>query len=145
MPNQEVLEKFINAVENQPHYSVIEAFYADDATIQENQNDPKVGKENLIKNEREMLNKAKTVNSKCVRPFFQKDNIVIIRWKFRFEWKDNTITEIEELVYQEWEKDKIKREQFFFMTQSSLFQKRKRMNNLIELSWRKLATTKNCV
>ena len=114
MPNQEVLEKFINAVENQPHYKVIEEFYADDATIQENQNEPKVGKENLIKKEREMLKKAMNVHSKCVRPFFQKDNNVIIRWKFRFEWKDNTITEIEELVYQEWEKDIIKREQFFY-------------------------------
>lgn len=86
MPNQEILEKFIHAVENHPHYSVIAKFYADDATIQENQNNPKVGKENLIKNEREMLKKAKTVHSKCVRPFFQKDNTVIIRWKFRFEW-----------------------------------------------------------
>ena len=61
-----------------------------------------------------MLSKALKVESKCIRPFFQTDNKVVIKWKFRFEWKDNTITEIEELACQEWEAEKIKREQFFY-------------------------------
>lgn len=95
MPTKETIEKFISSVENEPHDKVIEEFYADDASIQENQNKPRVGKENLVKNEQGMLSKASSVHSKCIRPFFQIENKVIIKWKFRFEWKDNSVTEIE--------------------------------------------------
>ncbi|MEM9527626.1 MAG: nuclear transport factor 2 family protein [Bacteroidota bacterium] len=114
MPNSATVEQFINSVEQDPHDRVIEQFYADDATIQENQNPPRIGKENLVKNEKGMLAKALRVESKCIRPFFLAENKVVIKWKFRFEWKNNTVTEIEELAYQEWEGDKIKREQFYY-------------------------------
>jgi len=114
MPTLEIIERFINSVEQEPHDKVIEQFYADNASIQENQNEPRIGKENLIKNEKGMLSKALKVHSQCIRPFFQIDDTIVIKWKFIFEWKDNTITEIEELAYQEWEGDKIKREQFFY-------------------------------
>ncbi len=114
MPSLETIENFIKAVEQEPHDKVMEKFYTNDASIQENQNVPRVGKENLIENEQKMLRKALAVSSKCVRPIFQEGNNVVVRWKFRFEWKDNSITEIEEIAYQEWEGDKIKREQFFY-------------------------------
>lgn len=114
MPTLARLENFINSVEQDPHDRVIQEFYTDDASIQENQNEPRVGKENLIKNEQGMLSKAFRVKSECIRPFFQTDNKVIIKWKFRFEWKDNSFSEIEELTLQEWEGEKIKREQFFY-------------------------------
>jgi len=114
MPSLETIENFIQAVEQQPHDKVIEQFYTNDASIQENQNEPRVGKENLIENEQKMLAKALAVNSKCIRPVFQAGNNVVVRWKFRFEWKDNSITEIEEIAYQEWEGNKIKRELFFY-------------------------------
>lgn len=114
MPSKEIVENFITAVENEAHDKVIAQFYADDASIQENQNAPRVGKEHLIKNEQGMLSKAQSVRSKCIRPYFQTDHKVVIKWCFRFEWKDNSVTEIEELTYQEWEGDKIKREQFYY-------------------------------
>ena len=114
MPTKATIENFIKAVEKEPHDRVIAQFYAEDASIQENQNTPRVGRENLIKNEEGMLSKALSVHSKCVRPYFQIENRVVIRWRFQFEWKDNTMTEIEELAYQEWQGDKIKQEQFFY-------------------------------
>lgn len=114
MPAIETIEKFITAVEEQPHDEVIQAFYADDASIQENQNAPRIGKENLVKNEQGMLSKATRVTSKCIRPYFQADNKVIIKWNFRFEWKDDSVSEIEEIAHQEWEGEKIKTEQFFY-------------------------------
>ncbi|MEM1324096.1 MAG: nuclear transport factor 2 family protein [Bacteroidota bacterium] len=114
MPSPQTLEAFIQAVEQQPHDEVIAQYYTEDASIQENQNDPRVGLPNLIENERKMLHRALNVQSACIRPYFQSDNKVAIRWKFRFEWKDHSITEIEEMAYQEWEGEKIKREQFFY-------------------------------
>ncbi len=114
MPTPETIENFITAVEQQPHDKVIAKFYTENASIQENQGAPRVGIENLVKNEQEMLKKAVSVTSKCIRPFFQDRDKVVIRWNFRFLWKDHSVTEIEEIAYQEWEKNKIKREQFFY-------------------------------
>ena len=114
MPSLEIIEKFIKAVENESHAKVIERFYTDDASIQENQDEPRIGKANLIENEKKMLRKALVVNAKCIRPIFQAGKKAVVQWKFRFEWKDDTITEIEEIAYQEWEGNRIKREQFFY-------------------------------
>ncbi|WP_350284731.1 nuclear transport factor 2 family protein [uncultured Croceitalea sp.] len=114
MPTKESIENFIKAVEECPHDQVIESFYATDASIQENHNEPRTGLENLMKNERKMLRKAKKVTSECIRPFFHSDDIVVIRWKFHFEWLDGSTTKIEEVAYQKWKGEKIHREQFFY-------------------------------
>ncbi|MEM9545077.1 MAG: nuclear transport factor 2 family protein [Bacteroidota bacterium] len=114
MPKKETIENFIQAVEQQPHDIVIRNYYTNDASIQENQNAPRVGIENLVKNEQEMLQNALKVHSKCIRPYFQVDDTVVIRWKFIFEWKNGTITEIEEMAYQIWNGEKIQKEQFFY-------------------------------
>ena len=39
---------------------------------------------------------------------------VVIRWVFRFEWLDGTITQMEELAYQRWEGERIAEETFFY-------------------------------
>ncbi len=114
MPAPETLEKFIKAVEEESHDKVIEKFYTEDASIQENQNTPRVGKTALVKNEQQMLAKAKTVTSKCIRPFFIQDTNAVIKWNFTFVWKDNSITQIEEIAHQIWEGEKITKEQFFY-------------------------------
>lgn len=114
MPSEKTIEDFIKAVEEQPHDQVIKNYYTEDASIQENQDTARIGVENLIKYEQKMLNKAHKVQSECIRPYFQVDDKVIIRWKFRFEWKNNSITEIEEIAYQKWEGEKIHQEQFFY-------------------------------
>ncbi len=61
-----------------------------------------------------MLKKAIKVHSKCVKPFFHFEDSVVIRWKFRFEWMDDSTTEIEEIAYQKWHGEKIQHEQFFY-------------------------------
>ena len=124
MPSTETIESLIRAVEQEPHDKVIERFYTADASIQENQNEQRAGLENLIKNEQKMLQNAAAVHSECIRPFFQAEDRVIIRWKFRFEWKNNTVTEIEEIAYQTWRGDKICREQFFYDPKQMIPRKR---------------------
>ncbi|MEM6397724.1 MAG: nuclear transport factor 2 family protein [Bacteroidota bacterium] len=114
MPTRESIENFIKAVEEQPHDQVISNYYTEDASIQENQNEPRIGIENLVGNEKKMLKKAIKVHSKCVKPFFHFEDRVVIRWKFRFEWMDGSITEIEEIAYQKWQGEKIQHEQFFY-------------------------------
>ncbi len=39
---------------------------------------------------------------------------VVIRWIFRFEWLDGSVTRMEELAWQRWEGERIAEEQFFY-------------------------------
>jgi|GEM_PF-7099941 len=57
---------------------------------------------------------ADKVTSKCIRPYFVNDNLVVINWQFTFEWKNNTITTINEMVLQTWQGEKIESEHFYF-------------------------------
>jgi hypothetical protein len=35
-------------------------------------------------------------------------------WRFRFDWADGTVTEMEELAYQRWEGERVAEETFFY-------------------------------
>lgn len=82
--------------------------------MRENMGAPRVGRDALVANERKVLSQAKAVYSKCVRPTFVQGDKVVVRWVFRFQWLDGTMTEIEELAYQRWEGERIAEEQFFY-------------------------------
>jgi hypothetical protein len=114
MPSSQTLELFIARVEQNAHAEAIEEFYAEQATMQENQSAPRVGRSLLVANERKTLARAKSVTSRCVRPVFQQGDLVIIRWIFDFVWKDDSRTHIEELSYQRWDGELIQEEQFFY-------------------------------
>ncbi len=92
-----LLERFIARVEQNAHAEAIEEFYTPDASLQENQGRPRVGREAHAARERSILAKANTIVSSCVRPVFVGGDRVVIRWIFRFEWKDGTVTQMEEL------------------------------------------------
>lgn len=114
MPTPETLERFIALVEKNAHVEAVEAFYTADASMQENQSVPRVGRDAHVANERRVLAKAKTLTSRCVRPAFLSGDRVVIRWIFRFEWQDGTVTHMEELAYQRWEGERIAEETFFY-------------------------------
>ncbi len=114
MPAPETLERFIARVEENAHAEAVEEFYTADASMQENQSAPRVGRDAHVANERAVLSRATTVMSKCVRPIFVEGDRVVIRWIFRFEWLDGTVTHMEELAYQRWEGERIAEETFFY-------------------------------
>ena len=114
MPSVETLEKFIARVEQNAHADAVEEFYTADASMQENQATPRVGRDAHIAAERGLLSKARTLTSQCVRPIFLSGDRVVIRWIFRFEWLNGTVTRMEELAYQRWEGERIAQETFFY-------------------------------
>jgi len=114
MPRAETLERFIALVEQNAHVEAVEAFYTPDASMQENQSAPRVGREAHAANERRVLAKAKSLTSTCVRPVFVNGAHVVIRWIFRFEWRDCTVTRMEELAWQRWDGERIAEETFFY-------------------------------
>ena len=114
MPSAEVLERFIATVEANDHVGAIEAFYAADASMQENELPPRMGRDVLVANERAALSKVRSVTSKCVRPVLVNHDRVVIRWIFEFEALDGARRRMDELAYQRWEGDRIVEEKFFY-------------------------------
>jgi len=114
MPTRETLERFVARVEENAHAEACEEFYTANASIQENQSTPRVGRDAHAANERKLLARAKSVSSRCVRPVFVSGDRVVIRWIFHFEWLDGTVTHMEELAYQRWDGERIAEETFFY-------------------------------
>ena len=114
MPTTETLERFIARVEQNAHAEACEEFYTADASMQENQSAPRVGRDAHVQNERKVLGRAKSLSSTCVRPVFVNGDKVVIRWIFHFEWRDGTTTDMEELAYQRWDGERIAEETFFY-------------------------------
>ena len=115
MPSTETLERFIARVEQNAHAEAIEEFYTADASMQENQSPPRrEGRAAHVANERKVLARAKSVTSTCVRPVMLNGDHVAIRWIFRFEWLDGSVTEMEEVAWQRWEGERMAEETFFY-------------------------------
>jgi SnoaL-like domain len=114
MPTAETLERFIARVEANAHAEAVEEFYTEDASMQENQSTPRIGRDAHVANERTVLSEVKTLTSQCIRPIFVSGDRVVVRWIFRFEWLNGTATHMEELAYQRWEGERIAEETFFY-------------------------------
>jgi hypothetical protein len=114
MPSPETLERFIARVEQNAHAEAIEEFYIENASMQENQSAPRVGRANLVKGEQKVMERAKSLTSTCVRPALLNGDHVVIRWIFQFEWQDGSRTVMEELAWQRWEGERIAEETFFY-------------------------------
>lgn len=114
MPTAQTLESFIARVEANEHAEAVEAYYTEDASMRENQAPPRVGRDKHVAAERAVMARAKSVRSTCVRPVFVNGDRVVIRWIFRFEWADGSVTEMEELAYQRWQGERIAEETFFY-------------------------------
>lgn len=114
MPTHDTLERFIARVEENKHVEAIDEFYTEQASMQENQGEPRVGREGLMAGEARVLARVKSVASQCVRPVMVNGDHVAIRWVFRFEWLDGSATGMEEVAWQRWEGERIVQETFFY-------------------------------
>ena len=114
MPTTETLERFIARVESGAHVEAIREFYTEDASMQENDKPPRVGREALAEGEAKVLARVKTVRSTCVRPALANGDHVVIRWVFEFEYLDGRSMRMEELAWQRWAGERIAEEKFFY-------------------------------
>ena len=114
MPSAEAVERFIQGVLANEYVRTIAEFYTDNATMRENQDAPRRGRNQLMAGEQTLLDRATSAASDCVRPVFINGDHVVIRWKFRFVWRDRSVTEMEEIACQRWEGERIAEEQFFY-------------------------------
>ena len=114
MPSRATVERFIARVESNAHVEAIQEFYTENASMQENNEPPRVGRDKLAAHEQRALDLAASVTSQCVRPVFVNGDHVVVRWIFEFTGHDGSRRRIEELAYQRWDGERIAQEQFFY-------------------------------
>jgi ketosteroid isomerase-like protein len=114
MPTPERLEAFIAAVEGGAHARAIEDYYTEDATMRENQAEPRRGRATLVAQESAVLARTESVASTCVRPVLVNGDHVAIHWVFEFTFKGGSAMRMEEIAWQRWEGECIAEEQFFY-------------------------------
>jgi hypothetical protein len=114
MPEAATLEAFIARVESNAHVEAIRDFYTGDASMRENFEAPRVGRDVLMAHEAKVMERVASVRSECVRPVFVNGEHVVIRWIFEFEFRNGSRARIEELAWQRWQGERIAEEQFFY-------------------------------
>ena len=114
MPSRETVEAFIADVMSEDHVGAIERWYAEDASMQENQGEPRVGRELLMAGEARTLSRVAGVKTELLGgPLIVVDQAAI-RWRFTFTRRDGATMSQEEIAWQTWRGDKIWRETFFY-------------------------------
>ena len=115
MPSQDTVDAFIAQVLSGQHVEAIRDWYAEDASMQENQDAPRVGRETLMAGEAEMLARMAKVETQLLSPPLVNGDQVALHWRFTFTSKGRgTVRSFEEIAWQTWRGDKIWREQFFY-------------------------------
>ncbi|MDF2902355.1 MAG: nuclear transport factor 2 family protein [Phenylobacterium sp.] len=114
MPSRETVEAFVAQVLSGDHVGAIRDWYADDASMQENQGEPRVGRDVLMAGEAKTLARVERVETELLAPPLIDGDAVAIRWRFTFVPKEGELRAMEEVAWQTWRGDKIVRETFFY-------------------------------
>lgn len=93
----------------------MELFYADNVTMQENEDEPRVGKAVCIKHERLILKKVKEVNFRLLNEALDtKKNVVFAEWEITFITRTGKKIKFTEVSVQHWHKGQIIRGKFYY-------------------------------
>jgi hypothetical protein len=114
MPTKERLAEFIATVERNEHVEAIERFHAKDASMQENNAPPRVGRDVLVEHEAAALARLSKMDTRPAVLVLHDGDNVVIQWIFLMTNKDGVTLKFEELTHQVWKGDRIVRERFFY-------------------------------
>jgi len=114
MPSLETVERFVGLVEDGKGIAAIDEFYADDASMQENESPPRIGKAVLRAHEAAAQAAVRDLKARCMRPILIAGDVVVIRWVFDYLDGKGRSVRFEELAYQRWAGERIAQERFFY-------------------------------
>ena len=114
MPARATVDAFVAQVLSGDHVGAIRDWYADDASMQENQEAPRVGRETLMAGEAEMLARVASVKTELLAPPLVDGDRVAIHWRFTFTSRKGAARSFEEIALQTWRGDRIWREVFWY-------------------------------
>jgi SnoaL-like protein len=108
MPSRERVAAFIASVVGGDHVRVIADYYHEDASMQENLQSPRRGRDELMAHEAKVLQRVKMHTHPD--PIFLLDgDHVVINWIFDATSKDGITRRLNELALQRWDGDALRR------------------------------------
>lgn len=114
MPTRQRVQAFVALVEAAQYVEALEQFYHPDASMQDNQQAPRLGLERLIADERAIMARFETMKTDPVTDLLIDGDKVMIRWKFTFTPAAGPPMVMEEITLQRWDGDRIAEERFFY-------------------------------
>ncbi len=114
MPSRQTVQEFITLVEQAKYVEAIEQFYAPHASMQENSEPPRKGRDRLVAYERAVIAACSAMRTLPVESWLVDGDYVVIHWVFEFTRLSGKMMRIDELAHQRWEGDKIVEERFFY-------------------------------
>jgi len=118
MPSRERVEAFIVSVVAGDHVRAIADYYHEDASMQENLQPPRRGRDVLMAHEAKVLQRVKMHTHPD--PIFLIDgDHVVINWIFDATGKDGITRRLDELALQRWAGDRIAEERFVYDSASA--------------------------
>ena len=114
MPALKTIERFVRMVESNEGVEAISEFYAEHATMQENESPPRIGKEALLRFEIAAQASVTNLKANCIRPILVSESTVVIRWILEYTSGSGKAVRFEELAYQLWDGELIVQEKFFY-------------------------------
>jgi ketosteroid isomerase-like protein len=115
MPSHERVAAFIASVVGGDHVRAIADYYGEDASMQENLQPPRRGRDALMAHEAKVLERVNMYTHPD--PIFLVDgDHVVINWIFDATSKDGVSRRLNELALQRWDGDRIAEERFVYDT-----------------------------
>lgn len=114
MPSPATVEAFMSAVEEGDYVGAIERFYAPDAWMRENLDEPRVGRERLMADEARMMRRFDKITCERVGQAAITGDQVAIRWKFEFHRNGQVAGSLDEIAWQTWRGEQVAEETFFY-------------------------------
>jgi hypothetical protein len=115
MPDRSRVEALIARVVGGDYTGAITDFYHEDASMQENDQPPREGRDVLLEFERKMLERIR-MRAHPVDTLLVDGDRAVIQWTFEATDGQGTTRRLTELALQHWRGDRIAREQFFYDT-----------------------------
>jgi hypothetical protein len=114
MPTKDRVEAFVAMVVSGRHDQAILDFYHPDASMRENQDPPRVGRDRLVAEERATMARFAEIGTELLEPPLIDGDRVAVRWRFTFTPAQGPTGTMEELALQRWSGDRIAEERFFY-------------------------------
>jgi hypothetical protein len=114
MPTRERVQALIDLVEGGRYVEAIEAFYHEDASMQENLDPPRHGRENLIRGEQRVIEAHRSIRTRPVRSLMVEGDRAVINWIFEFVDHEGRAFTLDELAVQLWRGERIVEERFHY-------------------------------
>lgn len=114
VPDVNTVDAFVSLVKSGDYVGAIERFYSVDASMQENNDQPRVGRDVLVAGERQFMRMFKSIAVESVGPALINGDYVVVRWRFAFEPFEGPTRMLDEIAWQKWRADRIVEEKFFY-------------------------------